>query len=230
MNRAPTATGPADPAARDERLVALIAELTEHWRLGRPADLAGVAARHPELADELRELWATALVAEELARSGAAAAIPDRSVAAVLAVPGGFGDYELLEELGRGGMGVVYKARQKSLGRVVALKKLLRSELADAADVARFRAEPESAARLEHPHIVPIYAVGEHAGQPYFTMPLVEGTTLARRLADGPLPPREAAALLAPIARAVDFAHHAGVLHRDLKPSNILIDRQGWPL
>ncbi len=226
MNRTTTGTRPAD---RDEMLAALIAEMTEQWRLGQSPDVDGAAGRHPELADELRELWATALVAEELARSADTGAVRAPRGEEALEAPRTFGDYELLEELGRGGMGVVYRARQRSLGRIVALKKLLRSELAAAADVARFRAEPEAAARLEHPHIVPIYAVGEHGGQPYFTMPLVEGTTLARRLADGPLPPREAAALLAPIARAVEFAHRAGVLHRDLKPSNILIDRQGRP-
>jgi serine/threonine-protein kinase len=230
MNRATPGTDHAD---REETLANLVEELTEQCRLGRPPDVDGAAARHPDLADELRELWATAQIAEELARS-------DGDETLRWETPGGaaggrepprtFGDYELLEELGRGGMGVVYRARQTSLGRVVALKMLLRGELASSPDLARFRAEPESAARLDHPHIVPIYAVGEHQGQPYFTMKLVEGTTLARRLADGPLPAREAAALLAPVARAVDFAHRAGVLHRDLKPSNLLIDRQGRPL
>jgi hypothetical protein len=227
MNPATTATDPAD---RDPMLAALIAELTEQRRLDHPPDVDGAAARHPELADELRELWATAQIAEDLARWDDSATISSPHAEDPLETPRTFGDYELLEELGRGGMGVVYRARQAGLGRIVALKKLLHSDLAPSADVARFRAEPEAAARLEHPNIVPIFDVGEHQGQPYFTMPLVEGTTLARRLAEGPLPPREAATLLAPIARAVDFAHRAGVLHRDLKPSNILIDRQGRPL
>jgi serine/threonine-protein kinase len=106
---------------------------------------------------------------------------------------------------------------------------ILRGSMPSPADLARFRAEAESAARLDHPAIVPIYEVGQHDGQPFFTMKYVSGTTLARRLAEGPMPAREAAALLAPICRAVHFAHERGVLHRDLKPSNILIDDEGRP-
>src|SRR5208282_1637342 len=119
--------------------------------------------------------------------------------------------------------------RELGLARIVALKILRDPLAASALDVARFRAEASSAAQLDHPHIVPVYAVGDHGGQPYFIMKLIEGQSLARRLADGPIPPREAAALLAPIARAVDYAHQHGVLHRDLKPSNILVDREGRP-
>jgi serine/threonine protein kinase len=135
----------------------------------------------------------------------------------------------LLEEIGRGGMGVVYRAWQKSLHRIVALKMILRGEHATAADAARFQIEAQAAAHLEHPNIVPVYAAGEHEGQAYFCMRHVEGETLAALLGRGPLRPRDAAALLAVVSRAVSCAHQRGILHRDLKPSNILIDLAGQP-
>src|SRR5947209_1949455 len=132
-------------------------------------------------------------------------------------------NYESLGEIGRGGVGVVYRAWQKSEDRVVALKMLRAGQLAGETDVARFRKEAKAAANLQHANIVPIYEIDEHEGLPFFSMELVRGGSLDRRLAAAPQPPRQAAALAAKLARAVQAAHQAGVVHRDLKPANVLL-------
>jgi serine/threonine-protein kinase len=138
--------------------------------------------------------------------------------------------YEVLSELGRGGMGVVYKARQKSLNRLVALKVILGAGHAGADQLTRFRAEATTAAQLQHPNIVQVFEVGEHAGQPFFSLELVEGGSLADRLKGEPQPPREAAELVRTLALAVQHAHSKGVVHRDLKPSNILLENDQSPM
>jgi WD40 repeat protein/serine/threonine protein kinase len=140
-----------------------------------------------------------------------------------------FGDYELLQELGHGGMGVVYKARQMKLNRTVALKMLLLGQFSSEQSVKRFEREAQAAAALHHPNIVSIYDVGEIEGQHYFTMEYVEGRSLASVLRDGPLPPLQAAQYCRAIADAIGAAHAAGILHRDLKPSNIVIDAFDQP-
>ena len=137
-----------------------------------------------------------------------------------------FGDYVLEREIGHGGMGVVYQARQLSLNRTVAVKLLLLGRYASAESIERLRREAQSAAALQHPNIVAIHEVGEHDGQHFIAMEFVEGRNLAEILGDGPLPPKRAAEYACAIARAIHHAHQKGVLHRDLKPSNVLIDQE----
>ncbi|MDB5353522.1 MAG: serine/threonine protein kinase [Planctomycetota bacterium] len=143
--------------------------------------------------------------------------------------PAAFGNYELLREVGRGGMGVVYKARQRGLDRLVAIKMILASHLANADQVERFYAEARAAAKLQDPHVVAIHDVGEIQGQHYFAMEFIDGPSLAQKLNAGPIDPRDAAKLVAIVARAVDRLHARGIVHRDLKPSNILLDTTGRP-
>jgi serine/threonine-protein kinase len=140
-------------------------------------------------------------------------------------VPG----YELLGVLGRGAMGVVYKARQVKLNRVVALKMILGGAHAGEADLARFRTEAEAIARLQHPHIVQIHEIGEHDGLPFFSLEYCPGGSLEKKPGGTPLPPRDAATLVEQLARAMHAAHQRGVIHRDLKPANVLLSEDGMP-
>lgn len=228
---------PGSDLSENARLAALVDELLAKVRTGEVVDIERKAAEHPEFAADLKDLWAVAALAEEFGSSAAVAPPPNlplgerqpRGLRPPSRLTQALDDYECFEELGRGGMGVVYRARQKSLDRVVALKIAIAGSAASRSDLARFRSEAETAAQLNHPNIVPVYDVGEHDGVPFFTMRFVPGTTLAQRAADGPLPSRMAAGILAPVARAIAKAHQVGVLHRDLKPSNILIDTEGRP-
>jgi eukaryotic-like serine/threonine-protein kinase len=142
---------------------------------------------------------------------------------------GELGDYELLEEIGRGGQGVVFRARQKSLNRIVALKVIRLGQWASKAHLKRFRLEAEAAAKLEHPGIVPIHDVGERDGSCYFSMKFVEGGQLDEIARRQPISIRLAAELIAKVARTVHYAHEYGILHRDIKPGNILLDAKGEP-
>jgi serine/threonine-protein kinase len=217
----------------------IIAEYVQQVEAGAVPDREALLAHHPDLAEPLRAFFADFDRLDRQAAELRLSADPNRTTDAVGQVSNlpesegaelprvrYFGDYELLEDIARGGMGVVYKARQVSLNRLVALKMILKGELATPRDVARFRAEAEAAANLDHPHIVPIYEVGEHDGQQYYAMRFVEGTSLTRcPRADA----RTEASLVATVARAVHYAHQHGILHCDLKPSNILVDSAGVP-
>jgi tRNA A-37 threonylcarbamoyl transferase component Bud32 len=245
-----------DEISRDDpRLNKILAEYLQAVESDESPDQESLLQEYPEYASELRTFFAAKGQVDEIVQAAAndrqassgteMPTLPPEQTAIdaptmdsvgtpnVAPAPGTtvryFGDYELLEEIARGGMGVVYKARQINLNRVVALKMILAGQLASEDDVKRFYTEAEAAANLDHPGIVPIFEVGEHEGQHYFSMGFVEGESLADRLKDGPLPPREAAEHTRKVAEAIAFAHEHGVIHRDLKPANILLDQGDQP-
>lgn len=228
-----------DPTQQE--LALLVAELTDRLQAGETVEFQRVCTEHPKHAEALREIWGAIVVTQAVAdaarqstgsatrphsgpgsasRNAAAANLP----VAVPALPCRIEDYELEEVIGRGGMGVVYRARQISLNRIVAVKMIHESRPTTEENRMRFFAEAEATARLEHPGIVPVFEVAEHQGHPLFSMQYVEGETLAERLKRGPLPQRVAAEYMVQIARAIDYAHGQGILHRDIKPSNVLVD------
>ncbi len=225
-----------DLRAYPDAVVDLIyAEFLLREQLGERPDAAEHMSRFPDYAEVLRAQidLHRAVAGEsahrpELTPADAETLAPAASRPAEAmrpSIPG----YEILEELGRGGMGVVYKARQTQADRVVALKMILTGSLASTAETQRFRTEAEAAARLDHPHLVPLHEIGEYAGQPFFTMKWIDGGSLGQHLARFTGDPRAAARLVATVARAVHHAHQRGIIHRDLKPANILLDADGQP-
>lgn len=217
-------------APGEERLATLLDELTLAAEQGEVGKVDELMAAHPEIEADIRDLWGALMVTNAVATLSTTTTFhadkpsTQPGPAQELQMPYRLGDYELSEEVGRGGMGIVYRAHQRSLDRPAAVKLILRGALASEEDQKRFRSEAESVARLEHPGIVPIFEVGDHNGQLFFSMPFIEGQTLSQRLAKGPINDREAARLVRDVARAIQYAHERSIIHRDLKPANILVD------
>lgn len=227
-----------DDSQLDEDLAVLVTELTDRLHKGHPVDLHQVCSEHPLcrqnplLADELRALWGTIIVTDaigshEVRLMGDSNSAASDSNVWRMSLPCNFGDYRLIEEVGRGGMGVVYRAEQIGLGRQVAVKMILKDQLASESERQRFFAEARATARLQHAGIVPVYDVGEIDGRPYFAMQYIQGRTLQELINTHSIDERQSVRIVAMIAEAVDFAHQNGILHRDIKPSNILVDSNG---
>jgi tetratricopeptide (TPR) repeat protein/tRNA A-37 threonylcarbamoyl transferase component Bud32 len=234
------AEGAESENERVERLGRIVAEFHQAEREGRAPSRAELDRRHPDLADDLAAYFDDKAYFDQLAEeirpdgSWTDPTVPfsppaHAKAAAALRCGTTFGDYELLEEVGSGGMGVVYKARQISRDRIVALKTIKHAEFASDADVKRFLKEAQALSRVAHPNIVPIYDVGRHDGRDFFSMKFIEGTSLEgcqRRLQSDPT---NTARIMALVARAIHHAHQRLRLHRDLKPSNILLDQHDQP-
>jgi serine/threonine-protein kinase len=199
---------------------------------GEEPRLEEYTGRFPRLAADLGKQFAVDAACEgatHLAPPGTGTLSGDEDAVATGQVAPAVPGYEVLDELGRGGMGVVYRARQAGLGRLVALKVILAGAHAGPDERARFRAEAEAVARLQHPNVVQVYEVGEQDGQPFFSLEFCAGGSLHGRLAGTPLPAQEAAGLVQTLARAVHAAHGHGIIHRDLKPANVLLAEDGTP-
>lgn len=212
------------PVTHEETFNAIIAAYLEAVEEGRSIDRRELLHSYPEMANELNRFFEDhdhlaniTTPFRQLTQSPATFPLDT------------FGEYELIDEIARGGMGVVFKARHRGLNRLVALKMILAGPWSSTGDLQRFHTEVQAAAELDHPNIVPIYEVGCYNGQHFYTMKLIEGISLSRRIAGTPMPPRETARLMATVARAILHAHQRGILHRDLKPANILLDADGQP-
>ena len=221
----------------DPQFQAILASCFEALERGEALDREALLRRHPEYEASLRtfldDQQFLRQVAAGLRGNMATGATVDSKSASDGVAEGTqiryIGEYEILEEIARGGMGIVYKAKQRNLKRIVALKMIRAGQLATEADVRRFRLEAQAAGRLHHPRIVAIHEVGEHDGHHYFTMDYIEGCSLADAIREESMPARRAAELVRCTAEAIQFAHEQGTLHRDLKPAKILLDADGNP-
>lgn len=216
-------TSPFDSDASEGPLDRAILEFLRAQEAGVPVDVPSFLKKHAEIADELDSFIHQQLQMGRLmspVRRITELAKPDSTAFTH------FGDYKIIREVGCGGMGVIYEAQQQGLKRRVALKMIRENRFLTEESLIRFQAEAEAAAALDHANIVPVYRVGNVEGRPFFTMKLVRGGSLKERLAEGPLPSKEAARMARLIADAVNFAHQHGILHRDLKPANILLDQR----
>ena len=212
----------------EQELANLLTQIADQIAGGVEVDINKVCDDHPELAEDIRELMGT-MVVTQAAGSGSVSSVPTDSKFASLELPYEMEKFVLEEELGRGGMGIVYRAYRKSDGKSVAIKMLLRGEFASPVEKQRFETEVTASMQLNHPNIVPIYDYGEHKGNGYFCMKLIEGETLTQRLLRGPLTAKQTARLMLQVSEAIHYAHEQGILHRDLKPSNILLDGNDRP-
>lgn len=215
----------SSPEVDSDVFDSIIAQCVRELEQGKTVDCEALCDQYPQWSDDIREFLADWGQFDQYS----AAVKGHRDRLDRTNTPGShikyFGDYELIEEIGFGGMGVIYRAKQISLDRLVAIKMILDPRQ----DRRRFQIEAEAAAKLDHSNIVSIYEVGQHSGHPYFSMQLIEGDDLATVLKQGPMTNRDAAELVQTLAAAIHYAHQRGVLHRDLKPANILIDQRGTP-
>jgi serine/threonine protein kinase/WD40 repeat protein len=217
-----SASSLSDSGSTDRELDEAIMEFLRSMEDGTLLDIAALLEKHASVADELEDF-----INQQIKFGKITTPVREFSTLAEFERPATiqeFGDYDVIREIGRGGMGVIYEARQKGLSRRVALKMIRDTRFQTQEDLVRFQSESEAAAALEHPNIVPVYRVGSFDGQPFFTMKMVRGGSLKEALESGPMTPTESARIALAIARGVAFAHQRLILHRDLKPANILLD------